>query len=128
MSQRILIFERNEAIRSRIRAQLESAGFEICGETRDEHEAFAKSKALAPDLIIMDLHGGMHLHGGFDLIPELHKCAPSMKVLIFTLHEGPEFSRLAQILGAQGYALKSEPLSLMTEVRKLLDTTSQQHP
>ena len=45
-------------------------------------------------MIIMDLNGGC------DLIPELLKCAPAPKILIFTLYEGPEFLRLARLLGS----------------------------
>lgn len=118
MLQRILIFDRHQDIRARTRALLETAGFQICAEAHDEHEAFARTTALGPNLIIMDLNGG------FDLIPELLKAAPSSKILIFTLHEGPEFLRLAQLLGAHGFALKSDASSLMAEVRRLLDGPS----
>lgn len=117
MSQGILIFDRNQALRSRTRAFLEDAGFQICAEARDKNEAFAKTRALGPDLIIMDLTGG------FDLIPDLLKCACSPKILIFTLHDGPEFVRLATLLGAQGYAVKSDAASLTTEVKRLLGAT-----
>ena len=118
MFHRISIFERDEAIRRRTRACLENAGFQICGEAGDGQEALAKTKVAGPAMIIMDLNGGV------DLIPELLKCAPAPKILIFTLHEGPEFLRLARLLGAQGYALKSEPNGLTAEVRRLLGTTS----
>lgn len=116
MSERILIFERNEAVRSRTRAYLEREGFQICAEARDEADALAKTGVLEPDLIIMDLNRD------FDLIPELLRRAPSQKILIFTLHEGPEFLRLARTLGAQGYANKADAASLVAEVKRLLDT------
>lgn len=118
MSQQILIFDRHEAMRSRTRAHLEKAGFQICAEARDELEAFAKAKVLGPELIIMDLNGG------FDLIPKLRKCASSPKILIFTMHDGPEFLHLAELLGVQGWASKADPSSLTAEVRRLLGSTS----
>ncbi len=117
MSQGILIFDRNEAMRSRTRTCLEDAGFGICAEARDKNEALVKARALDPDLIVMDLTGG------FDLIPELLKCACSPKILIFTLHDGAEFVHLAKLLGAQGYAVKSDAASLTAEVRRLLEAT-----
>jgi len=114
MSNGILIFDRHETVRGRTRAYLEKEGFRICGETGDGHEAFAKTKILEPDIVVMDLTSA------FDLVPELLKCSPSPKILIFTLHEGSEFSQMARLLGAEGFALKSEPNSLTAEVRRLL--------
>ena len=52
---RILIAEDETIIRLDLRALLEQAGYEVCGEARDGAEAVDLARALEPDLAIMDV-------------------------------------------------------------------------
>lgn len=52
---RILVAEDETIIRLDLRALLEHAGFEVCGEARDGVEAVALARSLQPDLAIMDV-------------------------------------------------------------------------
>lgn len=71
MSNKILIADRYEPMRRRIRAALERAGFHVCGEAIDSEEAIAKTKHLAPDLAILDLVNSS------EVIPALLKSFPA---------------------------------------------------
>ena len=52
---RILVAEDETIIRLDLRALLEHAGFEVCGEARDGAEAVELARSLQPDLAIMDV-------------------------------------------------------------------------
>ncbi len=55
MATRILIAEDETIIRLDLRALLESAGFEVCGEARDGEEAVELARARRPDLAVLDV-------------------------------------------------------------------------
>jgi AmiR/NasT family two-component response regulator len=52
---RILIAEDETIIRLDLRALLEKAGFEVCAEARDGHEAVELARAHQPDLAVLDV-------------------------------------------------------------------------
>ena len=52
---RILVAEDETIIRLDLRALLEQAGFEVCGEARDGVEAVELARELEPDLAVMDV-------------------------------------------------------------------------
>jgi two-component system, response regulator PdtaR len=54
-SVRILIAEDETIIRLDLRALLEQAGYDVCGEARDGVEAVELARTLEPDLAIMDV-------------------------------------------------------------------------
>ena len=45
----------HEGIRRRIRSVLEAGGFDVCGEAVNGSDAIEKTKALLPDLVILNL-------------------------------------------------------------------------
>lgn len=55
MPHRILLPDDHLGIRRRVRSELETAGFEVCGEAADGLGAVTKTKDLLPDLIILNL-------------------------------------------------------------------------
>ena len=52
---RILVAEDETIIRLDLRALLEQAGYEVCGEARDGVEAVELARELEPDLAVMDV-------------------------------------------------------------------------
>ena len=52
---RILIAEDETLIRLDLRAQLEDAGYVVCGEARDGAEAVALARSTAPDIALLDV-------------------------------------------------------------------------
>lgn len=119
MPRRILVADDHEGIRQRVRSALEAAGFEVCGEALNGLDAIEKTKALLPDLIVLNL--SMPVMGGLDAIPEILENAPGIKIVIFTVDEVDELRREALRRGAHGYVGKSSPVAvLINEVTKLL--------
>ena len=119
MAQKILVVDDREPLRRRIRSLLEQDGFEICGEAADGREAIAKVKELAPDLAILNI--SMPVMNGLEALPEMLRCRPGMKIVIFTLAESEELKQQVFRLGAHGFVVKSAPPEdLLAEVKRLL--------
>ncbi|MBU2925908.1 response regulator transcription factor [Colwellia sp. 4_MG-2023] len=77
---------------------------EIVGATDDGAEALSKAKELKPDVIIMDV--SMPKMNGIDATEIISEQLPETRVLIFSMHDRPEFVRSAIDAGASGYVLK----------------------
>jgi DNA-binding NarL/FixJ family response regulator len=119
MPRGILVVDDHEPIRRRIRSLLESEGLHVCGEATNGREAIEKTKECLPDLAILNL--SMPVMSGFQAIPEMLKCAPQLKIIVFTVDDAEELRQESFRLGAAGYVSKSEPPeALLAEVRKLL--------
>jgi two-component system nitrate/nitrite response regulator NarL len=121
MPRRILLADDHDGMRRRVRSALEAAGFEICGEAINGLDAIAKTKALLPDLIILNV--SMPVMNGLDAITEIVKCSPGVRIVIFSMDEAEELRREALRRGAHAYVGKSRPgEELINEVTKLLGT------
>jgi len=80
------------------------AHLEVVGEAADGKEAVAKTRELAPDIILMDIN--MPNMDGVAVTELLHKDAPKTKVIILSMHLNKEHVlRLIQA-GVRGYVLK----------------------
>ncbi len=76
----------------------------IVGTTNDGVEALKKAKELKPDVIMMDV--SMPKMNGIDATEIISEQIPDTRILIFTMHDSPEFVRRAIDAGASGYVLK----------------------
>lgn len=77
---------------------------EIVATSNDGHEALHTAKQLKPDVIVMDV--SMPNLNGIDATEIIKEQLPNTKVLIFSMHESPEFVSSAIQAGAAGYVLK----------------------
>lgn len=118
MSHRILLADDHGGLRRRVRAKLEDAGFEVCGEAENGLEAIAKTKALLPDLIVTNV--SMPIMNGLDAIPEIAKAAPHAKIVVFSVDEADELQKEALERGAHSFVSKSHPDRLIDELKRLL--------
>ena len=76
----------------------------IVGTINDGLEALKKAKELKPDVIMMDV--SMPKMNGIDATEIISEQVPDTRILIFTMHDSPEFVRRAIDAGANGYVLK----------------------
>jgi DNA-binding NarL/FixJ family response regulator len=107
MATRILIADDHEVVRKGLRALLETKSeWEVCGEARDGREAVDKTKALKPDIAILDI--SMPRLGGLEATRRIVKAAPRTEVLILTMHESEEMVDEVLKAGARGFVLKSD--------------------
>ena len=79
---------------------------EVCGEAAGELEALAGILALHPDLAVVDL--SLKEGDGLALIKRLRQQCPTLKILVFSMHDQAPFAAIAFALGAHGYVIKEE--------------------
>jgi CheY-like chemotaxis protein len=85
---RILVVDDHEVVRSLLRHLLETEhGWEVCGEAADGDEAVQRSRALHPDVIVMD--AVMPGCNGFEATREIIRTTPEIGIVITTLYEYP---------------------------------------
>jgi DNA-binding NarL/FixJ family response regulator len=74
-------------------------------ETGDGLEALAQARTCAPDLVLMDI--GMRGLNGLEATARLRAEAPSVHVIVLTMHTTEEYVVQALRAGAAGYLLKA---------------------
>jgi DNA-binding NarL/FixJ family response regulator len=103
----VFLVDDEPVVRRGLRLLLElEAGINVCGEAASEAAAMKGISALRPHLAVVDLSldGG----DGLSLIKRLRELAPTLKILVFTMHDQADIATAAFIAGANGYIVKDE--------------------
>ena len=79
-------------------------GIQVIGEARTGTEAVAMALTLKPDVVVMDI--SMPEMDGLEASRRIREQAPSIQVLILTMHESEEYFLQSLRAGAAGYAVK----------------------
>jgi len=109
---KVLIADDHEIVRKGLRAILDGQReCEVVGEAADGRNAVSMAKDLLPDVVVMDMLMP-HLNG-LEAARRIHREFPDSHILILTLHDVPELTKLAQTAGAQGLVLKSDSNRLL---------------
>lgn len=104
---RIVLADDHAMIRDGLRAGLEEIPeFQVIGEAKNGVEALELAKQLCPDMMTVDID--MPRMNGIELIEELHRSYPTIRVLVLSMYNNPHFVRDAFQNGARGYVLKDE--------------------
>ncbi|MBI2303145.1 MAG: response regulator transcription factor [Chloroflexi bacterium] len=102
---RVLIADDHAVVRAGIRLLLDSQeGIEVIAEAKDGREAVAKTRELAPDIVLMDV--AMAGLSGLEATREIRQTNPDTRVLMLTMHDDEEYFFEAVSSGASGYILK----------------------
>ncbi len=105
MAARVLIADDHAIVRAGLRAVLKGEpGMELVGEASGGEEALALVETLRPDILVLDL--SMPDLDGIQVTRRVQSNAPSVRVLILTVHEDEALLREAIRAGAAGYILK----------------------
>ncbi|MDD5790831.1 MAG: response regulator transcription factor [Spirochaetia bacterium] len=89
------------------------------GEALQKLSVLSESKSL-PEIVILDLFLGEE--SGIDLLKEINRQFPGIKVLIYSMFEKPGIVSLALENGAKGFVSKStREEELITAVKMVLD-------
>ena len=104
---RILIADDHEIVRRGVRDLIEAhADWEVCGDAADGQQALDLALANTPDIAILDI--SMPLLNGIVLTRRLRQERPSIRVLLYTVHEDEETVTSGLSAGARGYLLKTD--------------------
>ena len=102
---RVLIADDHAVLRAGLRMLLDAEpDIEVVGEARDGLEVLTRVRALAPDVLLLDL--AMPGMGGLEVLRRVREMSPQTRVLILTMHEEEEYLREALRAGGAGYVLK----------------------
>ena len=115
---RVLIADDHALVRAGIRALVEKIkGVVVVGEAGKGSEALQLAKELKPNLMLLDLT--MPDGGGFEVLGQVKKQVPEIRVIVLTVHEAGEYAIRALREGAAGFLPKS---AASTELEQAIQT------
>lgn len=104
-NKRILLVDDHALMRAGIRALLDDLNdFEIVGECGDGLEALELVHTTLPDVLLLDI--SLPGINGLEVVQQVSQAYPDIRVLILSMHSGPEYVARALGSGASGYLLK----------------------
>ena len=108
---RLVIADDHAIVRAGLRALLEQhpGEVEVVGEAGTIDEAIHLSRALHPDVVLMDLRFAGDTRTGVDATREIRGLEPPTYVLVVTNYDTDSEILLAVEAGASGYLLKDTP-------------------
>jgi diguanylate cyclase (GGDEF)-like protein/PAS domain S-box-containing protein len=119
---RALIADDIPELRTLLRTTLQGRGFELVGEAADGHETLALAVDREPDVVVLDL--GMPGVEGPDLIAELRRRAPAVRVVALAAFAAAELARQALDRGAHACLDKEgDPDQLVATLREVCGRT-----
>jgi len=121
---RILIADDHAMMRKGLRTVIEPhSGWEICGEATTGMEALESAKSLKPDLVVLDV--SMPVLNGLEVAHRISRSLPEIKILLFTMHNSPQFAKDVTKSGAHGYVCKSSGEEVLMQAMEALLQGSQ---
>lgn len=115
----VLIADDHQPTRTQLRAVLESASIDVCGEATSGREAIEKVRLLNPDLVLLDIY--MASLNGIAAAYAILRSAPSIKIVFFTNYDIPKSSAAWRILGGDAFVSKSAGIvELLATVNRFL--------
>ena len=115
---RVLIADDHALVRAGIRALVEKIeGVVVVGEAGKGNEALELVKEFEPNLMLLDIT--MPDGSGFEVLEEVQKNYPTIRVIVLTVHEAGEYAIRALRQGAAGFLPKS---AASTELEQAIQT------
>jgi DNA-binding NarL/FixJ family response regulator len=117
MTIRILLVDDHAIVRAGYRALLaKQPGLDVVAESATAMQAYQLFQHFQPGLVITDL--SLPGSSGLELIAHLKQYRADAKILVFSMHQNPEFAAQALRVGALGYVTKSsEPEVLLRAIQ-----------
>jgi DNA-binding NarL/FixJ family response regulator len=102
---RVLIVDDHPIVRQGLRRMIEpEPDLVVCGEVQTEREARAAIRALAPDVVIVDISLGQG--DGLELVRDVHAQRPELPMLVLSMHDELIYAERLLAAGASGYIMK----------------------
>jgi DNA-binding NarL/FixJ family response regulator len=103
----VVLVDDQALVRSGLRALLEARGIAVLGEAGDGHAAVETTRALRPDVLVMDIR--MPVMDGIAATRKVVAAGLSSRVLVLTTYDLDEYVYEALRAGAAGFMLKASP-------------------
>jgi DNA-binding NarL/FixJ family response regulator len=118
---KVLIVDDHAVVRAGLKLLIDAEkDLEAVGEAGNAREAVFEARSLKPDVALLDVV--MPDRSGLEVLPDLLKEHPELKVLVLSMQDDPRYVREAFSSGASGYVLKeaadSELVAAIREVAK----------
>ena len=105
MNTRVVVVDDHELVRAGVVMLLGAMpNVVVVGQASNAPSLLELIKTVAADLVLLDI--AMPGVNGLELMPELLRALPQVKVIILSMHKDKQYVRKALSLGAQGYILK----------------------
>src|SRR4051812_32205642 len=102
----VLIVDDHPSFRATAHALLEAEGFAVVGEAADGAEALAKTKELAPDVVLLDVQ--LPDLDGFEVARRLLSNGGSPAIVLVSSRDASDYGELIARCGARGFVPKGE--------------------
>lgn len=103
----VLIADDHLQVRQGLRRLIQQTqDMEVVGEASNGREALTLARRLCPDVVVMDI--SMPELDGMQALACIQEERIPTRVVILSMHDGPDFVRLAKRRGAYGYVLKRQ--------------------
>jgi DNA-binding NarL/FixJ family response regulator len=86
---------------------------EVVGEAATGRQALRLTGTLFPDVVVMDI--SMPLLNGLEAMRQIHRTAPSVKVLLLSAHSDRAYVEQAALQGAAGYVVKQTAAEVLSK-------------
>ena len=118
---KVLIVDDHPIVRQGLRRMIEpEPDLVVCGEVQTEREARAAIRALAPDVVIVDI--SLAQGDGLELVRDVHAQRPDLPMLVLSMHDELIYAERLLAAGASGYIMKQAASDqLLIALRKVLD-------
>ena len=116
-----MIVDDHPIVRQGLRRMIEpEPDLVVCGEVQSEREARAAIRALAPDVVIVDI--SLAQGDGLELVRDVHAQRPDLPMLVLSMHDELIYAERMLAAGASGYIMKQAASEqLLIALRRVLD-------
>ena len=117
---RIVLADDHALVRDGLRRAIEGEpDLEVVGEAANVATTIEQVSAARPDLLLLDV--SMPGGGGIAALREIRKAGLPTRILVLTMHDDPEYLRVALVSGASGFILKqAASREVVTAIRAVL--------
>jgi len=104
MNLKVLLVDDHAVMREGLAALLSRAGIDVIGTASNGREAVRLARELVPDAVVMDI--SMPDLNGIEATRQIRVRAPSVRIVMLSMHANREHVHQALAAGADGYVLK----------------------
>jgi DNA-binding NarL/FixJ family response regulator len=106
MATTVLIVDDHAPFRASAKLLLEAEGFEVVGEAADGWSAIEKTRALAPDVLLLDIQ--LPDINGFEVATRVLRKGRAPAVILISSRDGGDYGPLVGDSGARGFVAKAD--------------------